>query len=97
MGTSSHRIWSDDHEVYSIFTDTERVLGLLVKCFRRVKGESRESGWDAFDMTKMNSSRSGAWSIGHYKTREDAKRAVEKHWANFDKGNGHDTRGQQGK
>lgn len=96
MGTSSHRIWSDDHEVYSLFTDTERILGQVVKCFRRFKGESRESGWDAFDMTKMNASKTGCHSIGHFKTREAAKDAVERYWESRNKGNGHDTRGQQG-
>ena len=91
MGQSHHRIWSSDHEVYSVFTDTERILGQVVKTFRRKGEESQESGWDAFDMTALNSSKSGALNIGHYKTREAAKDAVERHWRSADKGNGHDT------
>ncbi len=88
MGTSNHRIWSADYEVHSMFTDGERVLGLVVKNVRTVSGEPLDSGWDALDMTSLNSSRTGARNIGHFKTRKAAKRSVEKYWQTIDKSNG---------
>ncbi len=83
---ANNREWGEDYEPYSVLADSERIFALVVKTYRRVGTESKESGWDAFDMTRQNASQTGNYSIGHFKTRAFAKKAVEKHFAAKDNG-----------
>jgi len=76
--------WKDD-ELFSVYSDDERILAQAIRT-------SRE-GWDAFDMTKLNAGKRRHFSIGHFKSREEAKKGVESYWADVKKGDGNETGG----